>query len=249
MDAPIFYALPQDIVGDDIRLDKDELHHASKVMRLSVGSQVIVIDGQGMAYRGELTSLDGRSSNHVRCHSTIRNLGETMVHLTLASGLSTGHKFDSVVQKGTELGVKRFVPILAHKSKAKLDNHRRAEKRLTRLEKVALAAAKQSRRSFVPQISHPMSVSEFIEQTDETGLNLIFHPSRGNQLNQELESVGDVRQVSLLVGPESGFTDEEVEAALGRGFRPVSLGNRVLRTETAGPVVCALVLNQLGEMS
>jgi len=249
MQPPVFYAPPENIDEDTILLPSDEARHVSKVMRLKVGELVIIVDGQGMAYRSELVNTTARKTV-ARIHAPIREFGEASIHLTLAAGLSAGSKFDAVVQRGTELGVKRFVPLVTEKSKVVLDDPRRAKGRVTRLEKVALAAIKQCRRSVLPMIAMPTRLGDFIAEYDpEQTLGLVFHPGKeSSNLNDALADLSG-RRIALLVGPEAGLSDVETEEATEAGFLPVSLGPRILRTETAGPVATALVMAQLGELS
>jgi 16S rRNA (uracil1498-N3)-methyltransferase len=247
MEPPIFFAPPDNVDGERIKLPPDESHHLSTVLRLKQSAIVVVVDGLGMAYRCEVISND-RNAVTVHIHTQLRNFGEPAVRLTLAAGMSVGSRFDVVVEKGTELGVKRFVPVISEKSKVKFEDQRRAARRVTRLEKVALAAMKQCRRSYRPDITTPTSVAGLLEETDHAGLNLVFHPSAKAVPLGDIGFDSQIRRVSLLVGPESGFSGREVDLAVQAGFRAVSLGPRILRAETAGPVVCALVMHALGEL-
>ena len=149
-----------------IALPAAEAHHAVAVMRLQEGERVIVVDGCGMAVRGEIVRAS-KNRVDVKPHADIRNFGEPSVRLTLAAGLSAGEKFDTVVEKGTELGVKRFVPIISEKSRVKLAEPSKAAARRTRLEKVALAAMKQCRRSYRPEIATPLTLRQFLEETED----------------------------------------------------------------------------------
>ncbi len=249
MTSPVFYAPPNKCSETVIELPAPEAHHALNVMRMKKGETVVVVDGLGMAYRGELTKVSPKNKTaEVNVISTFRNYGEPIVNLTLAAGLSTGFKFDRVVEKGTELGVKRFVPLLCEKSKVKVEDPRRAASKVTRLEKVAMSAIKQCRRSYRPDISTPTPFMKFLNETDPEACNLLFHPARDANPLDHIKFTPAIRRVSVLIGPESGFSREEIEAAVAAGFRPVGLGQRILRTETAGPVVCALIMNSLGEL-
>ena len=249
MTSPVFYAPPNKCSETIIELPAPEAHHALNVMRMKQGQTVVVVDGLGMAYRGELTNLSPRDKKaEVSVISTFRNYGEPIVNLTLAAGLSTGFKFDTVVEKGTELGVKRFVPLLCEKSRVKVDDPKRAASKVTRLEKVAMSAIKQCRRSYRPDISAPTSFTKFLDETDPEACNLLFHPARDAHPLDHIEFTPAIRRVTILIGPESGFSRDETEAAISAGFRAVGLGQRILRTETAGPVVCALIMNSLGEL-
>ncbi len=248
LNPPVFYALPGCRNGDTITLPAVEHRHATKVLRLGKGEPVIVVDGLGMAYRGEISSSPRAKETTVHIHSELRNYGEPSVALTLAAGMSTGAKFDTIVEKGTELGVKRFVPILSETSKVKFEDEKRVQSRIRRLEKVAVAAMKQCRRSYRPDISRPVSYSQFIRETDTDSLNLLFHPSTASTPFEQVSIPDTFKRVTIMIGPESGFTRDELSLALEAGFQPVRLGVRILRTETAGPVACALVMNALGEL-
>ncbi len=244
MEAPIFYVPSSKISGDTIELSAEESRHATTVLRLKKNDPVIVVDGNGMAYKGELDLNKGSKYASVRVTNVMRNAGEPMVRLTLAAGLSTGFKFDQVIQQGTEVGVSRFVPLKTEKSYIKSSD---LSNKLNRFEKVAVAAMKQSRRSYLPDVAGIRTLPEYLKESMDEPLKLLFHPEVENNITlQSLQAV-TVNRAALLIGPESGFSTSEVTQAVSAGFKPISLGNRVLRTETAGPVCAALVLQALGE--
>ncbi len=249
LEAPIFYASPDGFSEDIIELDKSESHHASKVMRLRQGDFVMLVDGLGQACRGEIERIGRGRLVCVKVHTRIRNYGEPFVKLTLAAGLSVGSKLDTIVQKATELGVSRFVPILSERSKVKLDDPRRAANKIKRLNKIALAAIKQCRRSCCPVIAGPVSFETFVKETDPESVNLLFHPKASKTTLADCLSGDKVSRITVLVGPESGFSDDEAEAAIAAGYKSISLGQRILRSETAAPAVCAIVMDRLGELS
>ena len=249
MDLPIFHAPPESIQDDVITLSTAESRHAVKVLRLKRGDLVMVIDGLGRAYRGELAMGEGAGRRQVSIVQTLRGFGEPVVKLTLAAGLSTASKFDAVVQKGTELGVSRFIPLLTEKSKVRIEDPKKAASKQKRLERVALSAAKQSRRSLRPIITLPTTFDQMLEQVDKDDLNLVFHRDAPGTSSISQLANPDIRRVTALVGPESGFSADEIERAIAAGFQAISLGSRVLRTETAGPTVCALIMSALGELN
>lgn len=246
MDAPFFYAPPDDIDEDLITLPSNDSKHARTVLRLKKGDLIVVADALGQAYTAGIEKLGLREVT-ARIVSTHRNLGEPLVRLTLAAGLSTASKFDTLVQKGTEVGVSRFVPLISDKSKVKIEEPKKARAKTSRLERVALAAMKQARRSYRPDIAAPISFAEFVASQPEDDYRMIFHPAAEGVGFSELTIPEDTRRVTIAVGPESGFSSEEVSLAVGAGFHAVSLGDRILRTETAGPVISALLLARLGE--
>lgn len=248
MEAPLFYVPPDKITGDSIDLPAAEARHATKVLRMRKGDAAVVVDGCGMAYRGILEKA-GPKGGIIAVHQTVRNLGEPLVKLTLAAGLSTADKFDTVVQKATELGVSRIVPLTCSRAKVKVDDPKRAESKRKRLLKVAVAAMKQCRRSVCPAIEAPTPVGDFLSEAAAYESAIVFDPRPAHQpLDAVLDRRG-IRRIAVLVGPESGLSGEEVSAAQSAGFSPVSLGARILRTETAAPVACALVMSALDELN
>ncbi|HWR83579.1 MAG TPA: 16S rRNA (uracil(1498)-N(3))-methyltransferase [Candidatus Deferrimicrobium sp.] len=249
MPPPVFYCPPDLRRGNLLELPLDENHHAANVLRLRQGEPVVVVDGMGMAYEGEIYQAAASNAVKVKITSEIPNFGEPVLDITLAAGLSAGFKFDTVVEKGTELGVKRFVPIVSERSRIKLVDTLTSAGRIRRIERVALAAMKQCRRSFRPEVLRPVTLDQFLPQADSNSLRLVFHPSPDAVLFGHLKIEASSRSAILLVGPESGFSPEEVALACDAGFIMVRLGPRILRTETAGPVACALVMQLLGEFT
>lgn len=246
MEPPVFYASPEQLSKEIVPLAAAEMHHAVEVLRLRSGELAVVVDGLGNGVRGEFRMIDKKHAE-VAVHTRLRNFGEPSVRLTLAAGMSVGYKFDEIVDKGTQLGVGRFVPLLTEKSKIKLEDPKRAQSKTERLEKVALAAMKQSRRSYRPEIALPLSLRQFLSESDEDSLKLVFHPDIASQPLDAIVLPDSPKRITLLVGPESGFSVQEMAAAKEKGYLPVSLGKRILRTETAGPVAVALVMARLGE--
>ena len=248
MNYPIFYVAPDAVTDDILELDKVESHHALAVMRLTVGSMIIAVDGLGTAYRGEIIEAKKNKALRIKIHSTVRNFGEPNTIVTLAAGLSANSKFDTVVEKSTELGVKRIIPLLCQKGKVKLEDPKRIKTKQTRYSKIGLSAMKQSRRSFIPEIVTPTTFKQFMSQIDDESVNLIFHPSKKSKKLSEMTFSENIKRVTLLVGPESGFSDEEIDLALEKNIIPISLGERILRTETASPAILAIIMNLLGEI-
>ncbi|MEW5796595.1 MAG: RsmE family RNA methyltransferase [Candidatus Zixiibacteriota bacterium] len=246
MQPPLFYAPPDKRDGDLIVLPADEARHAVRVMRLKRGAVVIVVDGLGHACRAELGVPSGNTVS-ARVLSEVRDFGEPLVRVTLAAGLSAGTKFDSVVQRGTELGVSRFVPLLTEKSKVAVEDARRERSKLTRWRNVATAAMKQCRRSYIPDIAAPTPYRSFLKQFERSDIGILFHPGERATPLEQVELPKDLKRLTVLVGPESGFSEHEVILAEQAGLAQVGLGRRILRTETAGPVAVALIMAQLGE--
>jgi 16S rRNA (uracil1498-N3)-methyltransferase len=244
---PIFYVRPDKIGEDHAIIDGPEARHARDVMRIRKGAAVIIVDGCGHGYRAEVIKVS-RTGLECNLVNKTRHYGEPLRSVTLAAGLSAGFKFDEVIERATELGVGRLVPLLTEKSKVKVDNEERRKRKLNRWNKVALASMKQARRSVLPEISNPMLLRDFLESLPEDSPALMFDPNLA-EFDLSKVSFGDNdKKVALIVGPESGFSREEVELGRRNGCRIVSLGKRILRTENASPSVLAVVMYLLGEL-
>ena len=226
--------------AEQITITGREAHHIAKVLRLRKNEIVRLIDGAGLAYICEIVKV---SSKSVTCRKVkpIKNSGEASINLTLAIGLSTSSKFDIVIEKGTEVGVRKFIPLLAQKGKVKITDKSSASRKLKRWGRVAEAAAKQSGRSIIPEITVPVKYDEYIDSLSPEN-TILFHP------DEKQSNLGDIFKhinspdITLIIGPESGFSDDEVILARQKGIFCCSLGDRILRSETAGIVIPALFI-------
>lgn len=243
----VFYAPPDNISEETVILTDEEAHHACIVMRLEAGESIMVVDGQGTGYQ---TTIEKIGKRRVECRVTLRipDFGEPCHHVTLAAGLSTGFKFDEVIQRGTELGVSRFIPMVSEKSKVRIDDEKRLRTKLERWNKVAVASMKQTNRSLLPAIDSITEFGAVLSQANHIATRLLFDPAHAEGNIQDLKIDSRENSVILIVGPEAGFSAEEAELAGGKGCHILSLGKRILRTENASPVAVALVMNLLGEL-
>ena len=249
MPIPVCYCPPDCFRGDKIVLPDEEARHIIRVLRFKAGERMITVDGEGHAYEGTLVTDERWGGTSMQIETKFDNWGEPIVHLTLAFGLAVGAKVDEIIEKGTELGVSRFVPLATEKSKVRLDDITKALRKSDRLTRVAIAAMKQCRRSRLPEICPPTDIESFMTDMagSQTTAKLLFHPhSDSRPLEQSL--VAGKQNIIVITGPESGFSDDEVGKAIAAGCTVVSLGKRVLRAENAAPVACALVLQMAGEL-
>ena len=243
----VFYALPDDIIGEWITITGDEAHHLKNVMRAGKGDTIMVVDGIGNGYKSVIEKASPKQMS-CRVLSQVRHFGEPMIHVTLAAGLSTGYKFDEVIQRGTELGVSRFIPLQTEKSRVKIESDRREKAKLTRWNKVAVASMKQTGRSFLPVIDPISECADVLTTPSDAGMKILFDSTHGSRSLADLELSSDVKEYTLFVGPESGFSRAEIELAKESDCVVVSLGRRVLRTQNASPVAVALLMHVLGEL-
>ncbi len=243
-----FYTPPGNIVDDLVRIKGEEAQHIARVLRHRKGDTISVVDGAGVRYKVALEQVR-RDEVEGRVIHQVRRENEPVVNVTLAAGVSTGSKMDLIIEKGTELGIRKFIPVFTEQAIIELDDPAKTKKRLSRWNKVAIAAMKQSLRSFLPKIEQPSALPDLIQRSTEYDRSIVASLEPGaKNIKSALEAEAPLREILLLVGPESGFTFEELEMCKERGFIPVKLGPRRLRTETACITLCTLVLSYLGEL-
>lgn len=235
---------PGDQTGDCITVSGAEAHHIASVLRLGPGDMVRLIDGRGTSHVCEISESRRRAVT-CRIIKTLKNSGEPSLHLTLAIGLSGSAKFDVIIEKATEVGVSRFIPLLTEKARVKVGDRAAATRKMRRWRRVCEAAVKQSARSVIPDIAEPIAFDQFIEGIDPTEA-ILFHPGERVDDIAGMTGLRERKRLTLIVGPESGFDRAETDAARSRGIALVSLGPRTLRTETAGIVLPALCIYYAG---
>ena len=230
--------------GAEIALPESAAAHVARVLRLRAGDPLTVFDGRGSACRAEIATIAG-SRVTVRLLDRLAERTESPLAVTLIQAVSRGERMDWTLQKATELGVSTIAPVLAARSVVRLDA-RQAEAKLKHWQAVVVAACEQSGRSVLPELRSAEPLRTYLERPAGPGLRLVLDPGADVEL-AALPPAG--REVHLLIGPEGGLDDQELEAARSTGFRPVRLGPRVLRTETAGTVALAVLQSRWGDLA
>ena len=224
-----------------VTLTSDEARHLREVLRLKTGDVVQVFDGTGREFRA-VVSQARRESAELELGAEIQPpRPESPLKLTLAVALLKGEKFDLVVQKGTELGVNRFIPLVTRYADIRLRDESDASKRVTRWQRIALEAAKQCGRAVVPEINLPISFEPLIRE--EKGC-FLFAERGGSALSTDLRTNNFI----AIVGSEGGWSDEELDQARTEGVPIVTLGGRVLRAETAAIATAVLLQHRYGDL-
>lgn len=254
-----FYAPPADILDLRVNLSTEETHHLTRVLRLKPGAEVFVFDGLGREYRCRLAGERGKRAQ-LEIIEALTDVVESPLRITLAQALAKGEKFDLIIQKATELGVTAIAPLITEQTDVKL-REERMEKRLDRWQRISLEAMKQSGRRRLVDIMPPVTLTEFLSE-HSSSLNrfataptlLVFSEKGGAPIKDALDDTGVSHSFSshsliALVGPEGGWSDDELSLLKERGSKAVSLGPRVLRTETAALVAIALIQHALGDLS
>ena len=240
-----FYAAPSSFTETSVRLDSDEAHHLTRVLRLGSGAQVFVFDGEGVEHECEVA----RVAKHEVDLNLLRRLDdvvESPLQLTLGQALIKGDKFDWVIQKATELGATRIVPLVTEHSDIKRAEER-AGQRLQRWRRISLEALKQCGRRRLVEICEPAPFDEFCGSAARDAC-LIFSELGGGSLAEVSTKLRDVNQLSLCVASEGGWSERVLLKAASCDFTPVSLGSRILRTETAAIVAVSLAQHLFGDL-
>lgn len=230
--------------GSELRLEPDRHHYVSRVLRLRAGSELKIFDGNGREFTAAIMTIS-RHGTEIRVGSETTAQTESHLRIHLVQGISRGERMDFVIQKATELGVKRITTVLTKRGVVKLDAAR-GEKRRKHWQNVAASASEQSGRVKLPLIDAPAPLLDWLaDKPERVDAQLILRPGAHLPL---AASRAPQTKVCLLIGPEGGFEDAEYDAAEAAGFEPVSLGPRILRTETAATSALAVLQSLWGDL-
>jgi len=243
---PRFYVPNPSIQDGLLKIEGEEVKHIRKVLRLKAGDQIIVFNGLGKEYEGTIVE-EKPSSVWVKVQNISFAQKDSPLELTLAQSLLKGEKMDFLIQKATELGVQEIIPFLSSRSVPLLERSRRLQ-RHRRWERIAVEASKQCGRGVVPKIESVKDFSEILQLASRDRLRLILWEREGVKLKEVLGKTEEKARIFFVVGPEGGFSREEVDEAEKSGFIPVTLGRRILRAETAGLCLLSILQYQRGDI-
>lgn len=249
-----FFVPPSQISEGKVCLRGTDVWHITKVLRLSAGAEIVVFDGSGREYLVVLEHPKRREVRGTICDQWQKHT-ESPLRLTLVQGLPQANKMDLIVQKATEIGVNEIIPLETTRS-VWSSKHKRVQganvaQRLDRWSRICIEAAKQSCRTAVPLIRPVMTIEEFLAHPLPAEMQLLlWEEEQQTSLKQVLRnSDREIRSAVVVIGPEGGLTPEEAVQFQERGYQWVSLGKRVLRTETAGLVVLGILQYEWGDYS
>jgi len=250
-----FFVVPNqiDLIQNKVVIQDEDVKHISKVLRLKEEDIVEICDGANNEYictiesinKGDVTFsiIERRESNQ-----------EAPIEVVLYQGIPKSTKMDLIIQKTTELGITEIIPVEMERSIVQFNNQKDKEKKVERWQKIALEAAKQSKRGLVPLIHLPLSFKDAIKHGKENQLNIMPYENQEDKGFKNIikslstEDKSSVRRIGIWIGPEGGFDDEEVIKAVESKIHPITLGPRILRTETAGFTILGLVMYELGDL-
>lgn len=242
MSMPRFFCDAKLGPGAMLQLPENAARHAARVLRLKAGDKAALFNGDGHDYTVELLRVE-REEVSVKIVDMAVVQRESPLQVTLAQAISSGDRMDLTLQKSVELGVAAIQPLAAERSVVKLSGER-ADKRRQHWQNVVISACEQSGRALVPQVAAPKPLLNWLGQPDSFALKLMLSPTAGRTLHELPVPEGEI---CLLIGCEGGFSPQEEGAAGLRGFTPVRLGPRVLRTETAALAALASMQTLWGD--
>ena len=237
-----FYCSESDIYDDSIRLCGSDVNHIRNVLRMKPGEHVIVNDGNNMDYHCVIDTIDTDEVMLKIDHSS-ECMAELPSKIYLFQSLPKLDKMELIIQKAVELGVHEVIPVSSKRCVVKLDD-KKEKKKLERWQMIAESAAKQSMRGIIPKVHAPLGFKEAVKYASELSYNMIpYELAEGMDVSREImDTAAEKESVGIFIGPEGGYCESEIEYAVENGIQVVSLGNRILRTETAGLCVLSILM-------
>lgn len=242
-----FFVRPSQVEGSLVQITGPDVNHMKHVLRMKPGEQVLISDGEGHDYTCLVKSLE---NDLVEAEITAVNEEgrELPSRIWLFQGLPKSDKMEFIIQKAVELGAAAVVPVATKNAVVKLDKKKEEAKR-RRWQAIAESAAKQSKRSRMPEVMELMSLTEafaYIKERDFEVRLIPYENAEGMEgAGRALECIGPGQDIAVFIGPEGGFDEKEIETALEYGVSPISLGKRILRTETAGLALLSVIMMKL----
>ncbi|KOA21241.1 ribosomal RNA small subunit methyltransferase E [Clostridium homopropionicum DSM 5847] len=244
------FFVSQDNIDDDIAvIEGEDVKHIYKVLRLKEGEKVNINNCQGEEFIGEIIDIN-KNSVQVKLIDKLEINNESPIEVYLYQGFPKGPKMDLISQKCTELGVKEITPVITKRVLSSLGEINKDTKKLDRWNKIAFEACKQSKRTIVPVINDVIDFKELINQLKYMDLVVVpYENAEGYGIKQMVNSIiKEVKRVAIVIGPEGGFEEEEIASLKATGANIITLGPRILRTETAGFICLGLIMYELGDL-
>lgn len=233
-----------DLENKRVYIEGTDVNHIKNVLRMKIGEEMLVSDGNGHDYLCEIEKYDENDSViSVITDDTSRGV-ELPSKIYLFQGLPKGDKMELIIQKAVELGVYEIIPVSTKRTVVKL-NEKKEKSKIERYNKISESAAKQSKRSIIPEVKGVMTFKDALKYASEFDINLIPYENYKDmtETKQVIDEIGteNIKSIGIFIGPEGGFEKEEVDMADDCGFKRISLGKRILRTETAGLMILSVI--------
>ncbi len=246
---PRFFIFKDLNIGEHTGISGEEAHHIARVLRYKKGDIISISDGKNIEYTGLILDIDIKGPIIEIEIIDKKNADPIRPYITLYCGLPKGEKFEWILQKNTEIGVSEFVPMITERTVANIMPSK-SEFKLARWSKIVQEAAKQCMRINIPEVREICDFDTALSKTSDCQLTIIpWENERETSLKDVLKYKGrDASKVAVFIGPEGGFSEKEIEKAVAIGATPVSLGPRILRTETASFAVSSIIMYEIGDI-
>jgi 16S rRNA (uracil1498-N3)-methyltransferase len=242
-----FFIANENIHKNNIIIEGEDVQHISKVLRLREGDKIVLCDQQGTDYNVTIQEI----SKHKVVTSIVDkepSRGEPAIEVVLYQGIPKSTKMDLIIQKCTEMGITRVVPVVTARTVVKLESEKDEAKKVARWTKIAEEAAKQSARGIIPKIDMPMTLAQAFKDSSQMDIVLIPYELEKERSVKAALQGKTPKSIGFFVGPEGGFESSEVERAKESGLLPVTLGDRIMRTETAGFAMLTCIMYEYDQM-
>ena len=241
-----FYVTKEQIHNEQITITGPDVNHIKNVLRMGPGDELIICNGQGKDCYCIIELVSEK--NILAKIVSIQDTGtELMANITLFQGLPKKDKMELIIQKAVELGVYEIVPVMTNRVIVKIEDDKKKKKKLERWKAIAESAAKQSRRGIIPKIHPIVSFEKALQLGSSLDFGILpYENEKGIKYTKEvMNQIGQYKSIGVYIGPEGGFDESEVIAAQNHGIKPITLGRRILRTETAGLAVLSMMMLSL----
>lgn len=247
-----FFVSPSaiDLEKEEIIIHGEDVKHISKVLRLLTGDFLEISDGEKHEYIGKIKNIS-RDSVILSIVQKYQLQTEAPIEVSLYQSIPKATKMEFIIQKTTELGIKAIIPVSTERTIVQFRDDKDQKKKMDRWQKIADEAAKQSKRGIIPQIHMPISFEDALNHSKENELNIIAYEKEvANGIKSLIYNWKDfkIKKIGIWIGPEGGFTAEEISQAIKKNLYPITLGPRILRTETAGLAVLSILMYELGDL-
>lgn len=241
-----FFVARQEILSDRPTLTGSDVKHIRRVLRLKPDDEILLFDGKGLEYRARITASTPKAIA-LCILERFPSISESPLKITIGQALLKARKMDRIVRQATELGIYALIPLLVERSVPKPEPDRWAEKE-QRWESIARESLKQCARSQIPRIGAAASFEKLVGTSQAYDLKILFHHGNSGLAQPDASDLRNMGQVLALIGPEGGFTPDEVRLARKHGFVCVSLGPRILKADTAAVAACSILQYAFGDM-
>jgi 16S rRNA (uracil1498-N3)-methyltransferase len=242
-----FFIKQEDIYNDGITIEGEDVQHISKVLRLKEGDKIVLCDQTGTDYNVAIESISKHTVKTIIIDK-VPSKGEPTIEVVLYQGIPKSTKMDLIIQKCTEMGITRVVPVFTTRTIVKLESEKDEAKKVQRWTKIAEEAAKQSARGIVPHIEMPMNLEQALMDSRKLDIVLIpYELEKDTSVKAALQGK-TAKSVGFFIGPEGGFNAPEIVRAKQNNVIPVTLGSRIMRTETAGFAMLTCIMYEYDQM-